>query len=538
MPKPQTLRVSAAVIVAAGALAFSTIPSVAAPTATAALPDGPALARNLVKKVTVSGINRHLIALQRIADRNGGNRASGNPGYGASVDYVQSHLAAAGFEVTREEFPFTFTQTLAQTLKKGSTSIPITIMTYSPSTPVGGITAPVVGVPEDATPGCEAADYAGLDVTGKIAVVSRGSCTFAVKNQVAADAGAVAVIVYNNADGPVNGTLGDPAAGRVPTGGITQADGRALAAAGGTVTVELRALREDRTTWNLFAETTTGRKNNVVMAGAHLDSVTAGPGINDNGTGSAALLETALQLGGSPKVNNAVRFAWWGAEEFGLVGSTHYVRSLSFEQQLDIALYLNFDMIGSPNAAHFVYDGDDSDAVGAGPGPYGSGQIEAAFVDFLETTGTPTEGSDFTGRSDYGEFIAQGIPAGGLFTGAEGIKTQAQADKWGGQAGVAYDPCYHLKCDNLGNVDRVALDRNADAMAWVTASYGISTEDINGIPAKTNAKQLSTAKAKQANARVAQEKTMRVQMAQDDARISAAAGNAGVGCIHANQDIA
>jgi Zn-dependent M28 family amino/carboxypeptidase len=273
----------------------------------------------------------------------------------------------------------------------------------------------------------------------------------------------------------------------VPTGGVTQADGNALALLGGqSVTVDLRYHDEERISRNVIAETKTGRKDNVVMAGAHLDSVENGAGINDNGTGSAGLLETALKLGGSPKVNNAVRFGWWGAEELGLVGSTKYVQSLTFEQQLDIALYLNFDMIGSPNAAYFVYDGDDSDAVGAGAGPYGSGQIEQAFVEYLTVEkGVQTEGTDFTGRSDYGEFILQGIPAGGLFTGAEGIKTEAQAAKWGGTAGVAYDPNYHGSGDNLGNVDRVALDRNSDALAWVTASYAISTESVNGVPART-----------------------------------------------------
>ncbi|MGX7823578.1 M28 family metallopeptidase [Actinokineospora sp. 24-640] len=536
MPKPQTLRVGAAVIVAAGALVFSTIPSVAAPTASATLPDGPALARNLVKKVTGAGVNRHLIALQRIADRNGGTRASGTPGYDASIGYIEDKLTAAGYDVTRQSFPFTFFQPLAQSLTAGGRTIPVTAMTYSLSTPVGGVTAPLAVAAVDATPGCEASDYTAA--AGKIALAQRGSCSFAQKGQAAFDAGAVAVLVYNNVDGMVNGTLGAADAARLPSGGITRADGLALAAAGGSVTLDLRAVTEDRTTHNLIAETTTGRKDNVVMAGAHLDSVTVGPGINDNGTGSAGLLETALQLGGSPRVNNAVRFGWWGAEEVGIVGSTKYVQSLTFEQQLDIALYLNFDMIGSPNAAHFVYDGDDSDATGAGAGPYGSAQIEAAFVDFLETTGTPTEGSDFTGRSDYREFITQGIPSGGLFTGAEGIKTEAQAAKWGGRAGVAYDPCYHLKCDNLGNIDRVALDRNSDAMAWVTASYGISTEDINGVPPRATAKQAAAAKTARAEARMAQKSMMRTQMVQDDVRLAGHGGNAGPGCIHNNQDVA
>ena len=198
-------------------------------------------------------------------------------------------------------------------------------------------------------------------------------------------------------------------------------------------------------------------------------------------------------MGSRPNTKNAVRFGWWGAEELGLIGSTEYVQSLTFEQQLDIALYLNFDMIGSPNAAYFVYDGDDSDAVGAGPGPYGSAQIEKTFTDFFaQRLQVPTEGTDFSGRSDYGEFIAQGIPAGGLFTGAEGVKTAEQAAKWGGTAGVAYDPCYHAACDNLGNVDRTAFDRNIDAVAYSVGKYALSTADVNGVEGR---KQKAAARA-------------------------------------------
>ena len=149
------------------------------------------------------------------------------------------------------------------------------------------------------------------------------------------------------------------------------------------VTITTDVIREIRVNQNVIAQTHTGRADNVVMAGAHLDSVPAGPGINDNGSGSAALLETALKLGSSPNVKNAVRFSFWGAEEPGLLGSQAYVDSLDFEQQLDIAMYLNFDMIGSPNTGYFVYDGDDSDGEGAGPGPFGSAQIEQTFVDYL-----------------------------------------------------------------------------------------------------------------------------------------------------------
>lgn len=181
-------------------------------------------------------------------------------------------------------------------------------------------------------------------------------------------------------------------------------------------------------------------------------------------------------------MHNTVRFAWWSAEELGLLGSEYYVGELSDAEQLDIAMYLNFDMIGSPNAGYFVYDGDDSDGEGTGPGPEGSAAIEQEFVGFIENTRqVPTEGTDFSGRSDYGPFIEVGIPSGGLFTGAEVLKTPEQAEKWGGDAGIAYDKCYHQGCDTLSNVDRFALDVNGDALAWTIGTYALSTEKVNGV---------------------------------------------------------
>ena len=453
------------------------------------------LAEVLVRKVTADGANRHLIALQRIADQNDGSRAANTPGYDASVGYVTEKLRAAGFVVTTPEFTYEEEVIDAATVTVGDVVIPVDQMEFSADTPEGGVTGPLVVLgADDATPGCEAADYAGVDAVGAVVLVSRGACTFGVKATEATVAGAIAVVVANNVDGTLFGTLGSelPVS---PTGGVTQADGGALAAlAGSPATVDLRSHLEPRTSRNVIAQTRTGRADNVVMVGAHLDSVPEGPGINDNGSGSAALLETALRLGSWPRVNNAVRFAWWGAEELGLLGSDHYVRNLTFEQQLDVAMYLNYDMIGSPNAGYFVYDGDDSDAEGAGAGPIGSAQIEATLSEFLgDRLGVPTQGTDFSGRSDYGPFIALGIPSGGLFTGAEEIKTPEQAAVWGGTAGVAFDPCYHLACDTLQNVDRVALDRNLDAVAWAAGVYAHSTEEINGVPSRAQRAELRAA---------------------------------------------
>jgi Zn-dependent M28 family amino/carboxypeptidase len=496
-----TMALSAATVVLAG------LPAQADPGAKTAPPADPtALARTLTNDVTVRGVNRHLIAWQRFADTSGGTRAASTPGHDRSAAYVVDKLTEAGYDVRSQPFEFRFEQTLAQQateLNPTPRTLRPLAMRFSPNTPVGGITAPLSMVPLDATPGCEAADFAGASYAGTVVLIKRGACTFAVKQQNAAAAGAIGVLVYNNVDdpdAPLGGTLGDAASAVVPTAGLSRAEGETLTAdataATVTVTVELRTLVEQRTTRNVVAETRTGRADNVVMLGAHLDSVTAGPGVNDNGTGSATLLELALQLARYP-VTNKVRFAWWSAEEFGLLGSQFYVSQLTFDRQLDIALYLNFDMLGSPNFARLVYDGDNSDGVGAGPGPFGSAQIENVFETYFDGRALAHEGTDFTGRSDYGPFIAVGIPSGGLFTGAEGIKTPEQAARYGGTPGRPFDSCYHQACDNLGNVDRLVLDQNADATAWAAGIFAVDTSAVNG---NSVARQLRATAARRAAA--------------------------------------
>ncbi len=143
-------------------------------------------------------------------------------------------------------------------------------------------------------------------------------------------------------------------------------------------------------------------------------------------------------------------------------------------------------MVGSPNHVFFVYDGDDSDGVGAGAGPDGSARIEKTFEAFYSQRGVPFKGTDFSGRSDYGPFIAAGVPSGGLFTGAEGIKTAEEAALWGGTAGDQYDPCYHLACDTYANNNDTALDVNSDAIAFAVLQYGMNTSDVNGVSGKGN----------------------------------------------------
>ncbi|MFJ8085438.1 M28 family metallopeptidase [Streptomyces sp. NPDC096205] len=442
---------------------------------------GDALAGKLVKEATAKDAFRHLRVFQAMADRNGGTRAAGSKGHQQSAAYIEAVLTAAGYKLSRHEFDFVYTDEIAETLAVVSPQprdIPIQLMTYTASGPEGGVTADVAVAPVDAdgTHGCEAADFAGNTFTGRIALIKRGGCTFAVKQANAHTAGAVGAIVYNNTEGALNGTIGDVTAGKIPTGGITQADGETLAAQAAQgpvkVTLDIRELHENRKTFNVVAETRGGNAADTVFLGAHLDSVSEGPGINDNGSGSAGILQVALELAKSQyKVKNKVKFAWWSAEEFGLLGSEAYVASLTDEQRKQIKLYLNFDMIASPNAAYFVFDGDDSDATGAGPGPEGSAQLEKGITDFLDSKRIPHEGTDFTGRSDYGPFIEVGIPAGGTFTGAEGVKTEAQAAKYGGQAGVAYDVNYHAPGDDIHNINMRALDVNVDVIADAVGHY-------------------------------------------------------------------
>ena len=452
----------------------------------------------LLECVTVEGVREHQAALQEIADDNDGTRVSGSAGYDESVDYAVDVFEAAGYDVTRQPFDFVrfevITPAILQQIEPGPiTDLPNIIMSYSGNGDVTG----AVSTPSGDNRGCTAADWAGFPA-GNIALIQRGTptgqppCTFAIKATNAFNAGAIGVVIYNNIAGDLAGTLGNTFTLDLPVTGITQSLGVQLAATPGLVLrLKTEALREPATAENVIAETRSGDSNNVVMAGAHLDSVSAGPGINDNGSGSASILEIAEQMS-RVGTKNKLRFALWGAEEANLVGSTFYVGSLSEAELGRIALYLNFDMVGSPNHVFFIYDGDDSDAEGAGPGPAGSAQIEETFERFFESRNIPFKGTDFTGRSDYGPFIANGVPSGGLFTGAEGIKTAEEAAIWGGTAGVAYDHCYHQACDTYANNNLGALDMNADAIAYATLQYAMNTSDVNGAKGKGNFKLLTT----------------------------------------------
>ncbi|WP_231738219.1 M28 family peptidase [Kocuria rosea] len=433
----------------------------------------------------------HLEVFQAIANANSGNRASGTPGYRGSVDYVVGRLRAAGYapRVQSFEFPF-FQATGPATVSAGGRQLSaedVAVMTYSGS---GTVTATVqavgtAGEPAASTSGCEAGDFADF-VPGNIALLQRGTCAFGTKAAHAAAAGASAVLIFNTGlpgeEGVVTGTLGAPGAATIPVVGLSHAAGRALLG-GGEVTVSTQTVSESRETFNVLAETSTGDPERTVMVGAHLDSVPEGPGINDNASGSAGILAVAEALAGT-ETANAVRFAWWGAEELGLLGSRHYVTDLKANDAATlekVALYLNFDMIGSPNHGRFVYDGDASafgPEDGSVPAPAGSAAIEAAFHEHFGSVGLASGETEFSGRSDYGPFIEVGVPSGGLFTGAEGIKTVEQAALFGGRAGIGYDFCYHAACDDLSNIDLRTLDEMTAAASAVVRRFADSALDL------------------------------------------------------------
>ena len=224
---------------------------------------------------------------------------------------------------------------------------------------------------------------------------------------------------------------------------------------------------------NLFATTTRGDPDNILFVGAHLDGVAEGPGINDNGSGSIAILEVARQLA-RYVTNNKVRFGWWTAEEAGLLGSTYYIATADPEELMKVRLYLNFDMVASGNGILGVYDGDGSEF--GLTGPPGSAEAEQLYEEYFESQGLPLVPTEFSGRSDYGPFLDVNIPSGGLFTGADDIKTEREVELFGGTAGIIHDPNYHTEFDTLGNWSYPFLEINTKAIAHSVAVYGNSFE--------------------------------------------------------------
>jgi Zn-dependent M28 family amino/carboxypeptidase len=419
------------------------------------------------------GAFRHLRALQDIASANGGNRAAGTSGYDRSAEYAAARLKDVGYVVRFEEFEFPFFEdrtppVLVMGQPDGESAV--RTLTNSGSGDVTGRLRAVnlqldAGPPAASTSGCEAADFAGFE-RGAVALIRRGTCPFQTKVERAVEAGAIGAVIMNegtNGRTDVFSGLMNKAAA-IPVVGISYERGRSLNVAsqadgGATVRLAVDAVTGKRATRNVLAEMGTAGSGPLIVVGAHLDSVPEGPGINDNGSGSAAILEAALRLAREPaQTRTRLRFAFWSAEERGLVGSRHHVAALSEEERRNIAVYLNLDMVGSPNFVRYVQASAE-----AGGGVAGTARREL-LADFREHDLTIEERTGGRFGTDTGSFSEKGIPTVGLYTGAGGPKSEAEASAFGGAAGRPYDPCYHQACDTVENINREVLEENTRAL--------------------------------------------------------------------------
>ncbi|MCW2550916.1 MAG: putative aminopeptidase [Mycobacterium sp.] len=448
-------------------------------------------ARELAGKVTADGMYAHLQKLADIAAANGNSRADGTPGFEASVDYVAGVLRDKGFDVQTPEIDRLATSAPGKpTLVVSGRSFPVDQASLLVTTPPGGLSAATLR-PERPS-GCVPGDYGSVDVRGAIAIVDDQGCSVVDKQNAAVAKGAVGVLVAS-----------DPGANGSPAGLFTpgyyqqltspmavideDADAQ-LRRTSAPVRLTLDAKSAVVKSRSVVAQTKTGDPHNVVVAGAHLDSVADSPGLNNDASGVAAVLETAVQLGSSPTVTNAVRFAFWGAQEAGLQGSTKYVAGLGSDGLDDVALYMDFDLLGSTNAGYFTLDGDQSGQpnpdVPAARVPGGSAGVERTLAGYLNLAGVRPADMPLGLASDYSAFLRAGIPIGGITTGSSGRKTATQARLWGGRAGVPFDPNYQTPADTIANVDRATLAITGPAVAFAVGTYAQSTEGPNGVPAR------------------------------------------------------
>ena len=471
--------IAAAMVIAVTALAScSSTESAPAPAAD--------LTRDIAGKVTADGMYTHLRKLQEIADANRGNRAEGTPGYDASVDYVAGVLKDKGFDVQTPEFDrLDRTEGGNPTLTVAGRRYHVDQASLLVPTPPAGLNA--ITLRPQKAPGCTAADYGSVRVKGAIAVVDDTGCSVGVKQSAAVAKGAVGLLVVS-APGPTGGPPGLFAPGyyqqlTVPVGVIGNDADAALRRTKARVRLVLDSKPVMVKSRNIVAQTKTGDTKNVVLAGAHLDSSVRSPGINDNGSGVAALLEAASALGSQPRITNAVRFAFWGSEG---EGPTKYVRGLARDQLDDVAMYISVDMLGSPNAGYFTYDGDQSAQpnpnIPSQTVPAGSAGVERTLAGYLNLAGVRPADLPLSTTTDYGPFLAAGIPVGGLTAGSSQRKTEVQARLWGGRAGVAFDPNYLTARDTIDNIDRGALSVMGQAVGFGVGTYAQSVDGVNGVP--------------------------------------------------------
>ena len=392
----------------------------------------------------VARLQADLETVQQIADDNDGIRAVGTPGFDASVDAMLTELDEIGFATRTEEVPYTGFRENSASLTVGGRTFAapdeLHALIYSASGDVRGTVAVLH------RSGCDPGDFANV-ADGAIAMTTEGGCFRRDQAINAAAAGAAALVVGypGRARGEIyRPTLIDPDGITIPVVSVTDEGVEALRAADGReARVEVVTERERKTLRNVIGEF--GEGPAVLVLGGHLDSVLDGPGLNDNGSGVAALLEVARGIAEAGVPDGwTVRIGLWGGEEFGDLGSrAHVARTPD-----GIEAYLNLDMAGSLHGAALVYD--------EAAAPSGSEHITELYEAALAARGADSTRVDIGGSSDHFAFSQAGIPIGGLFAGAGEAGSAAQPSAATGQMA---DDCYHLACDDIDNVDveRVAL---------------------------------------------------------------------------------
>jgi hypothetical protein len=452
-----------------------------------------ALGTSLRDSIDPGAMLDDLAQLASITEEHGGSRPAGSDGYRAAADWAAGILRDAGFDVQLDSLTVPlFTQQGPATLAIGGPGAPALVdgrdfkaMLLSPP---GDVTAPVFALGYDpaAHPGdrsgmvCGEGSWANVP-RGSIVLVQPGPCRARTIAEHAQAAGAAALVSAYPEWGPgeiLRPTLIDPGGLRIPVIGASHDAGVALAAAAAAgpevqVHLDVAATTSQVSSDNVIAETPGGDPDHVVMVGGHLDSVIDGPGINDNGSGVATILEIARQLatGSAGQPARKVRVALFTGEELGLWGSVHYANALDDAGRAAILAYLNFDMLGSPNGVRQVYDGGTLQSTG-------STVIASLFQDALDADGLAWETTGVGGASDGYRFDQLGIPVGGLFSGASERKSADQAARFGGTAGEAFDACYHLACDTLDNIDATLLWGMSRAAAAVVGELAGGSVDL------------------------------------------------------------
>ena len=498
----------------------------------------PPLNSPLAASIPIQDVMLHLREFQRIASLHNETRAIHTTGFDQTVQYIADALRNnTNFSITRTPFnvrqfrlgsmpTFTVINSTGTFVYNYSANISVAQfyqVRYSGSSNISTIGRVTVV----RNFGCSDADWVNLipPPSTSIALLRRGDCTFREKAEIAARYSVSGILFYN--DGlspdriaPIEVTLGQE--NNIPALFLSSTLGYALATAASNQSTDTRVElsvnvenRDYREVQNICADTPTGDPAQTIIIGSHTDSVPAGPGINDNGmffrrvlnvsnsslslfslvgSGSAANLALAIALArlfqrsNYPKYTYRVRFCWWAAEELGLLGSDHYVTEANRTNTVgNHIVNLNYDMLASPNYIFGIYDGRTAKNGTSPRAVLGSNKITALFRDWFIQQNLPWDYTDFSGRSDYGPFLAAGVVAGGLFTGADETKSEEQRLRYdrmlgqssGGVAGIIQDPCYHKLCDSIQNIDVVAYERMVQAAAYMLENLA-QRNDLRG----------------------------------------------------------